>query len=111
MFEQFVEGFRRGTSAAQLGRNRRDRRLEDLAEPAAGCCGVGDRSLARGLERRAVPGQVVEEAARLVLLCIEAGEGQQPSPVVAWLDDFRMQEPSHFVTARDELDFLDVVPE
>ena len=63
------------------------------------------------LEPRAVARQVVEQDARLVLLRVEPGEPQQPSPVVARLDDLRMQQQAHLVARRDELDLLDVEAE
>ena len=46
-------------------------------------------------ERR---GEVVEETARLILLCVESGEAQQPPPVVSGLDDLRVQQQAHLVS-------------
>src|SRR6185437_8860323 len=95
----------------QLRRDGGDRRLEDLAEPAARSGGFGHRRAAGAVEPRAVAGQVVEQPPRLILLRMEAGQVEEPSPVVAGLDDLRVEHEPHFAVARYELDFLDVEPE
>ena len=86
----------------------RDRRLEALGQPA-----VGDDRLGRAgaLARRAERGEVVEQAARLVLLHVEAGQRVQPAAVVARLDDLRVEPQAPAARIADELDLLDVEAE
>jgi hypothetical protein len=85
MLEQLVVELGGGALAAQLGRHGGDRRLEHLAQPASGRGRFGNGRGAGALEPRAIGGDVVEQPARLVLLGVEAGEVEQPAPVVTGL--------------------------
>src|SRR5205823_10047915 len=58
-----------------------------------------------------VRGDVLEEAPCLVLLYVEPGERREPPPVVAGLDDARIEPQLEVAVHADELDFLDVVAE
>src|SRR6185312_13396650 len=111
VLEQLVEDLGRSTAAAQLRRDRGDRRLEDLAQPERGGGGVGDRLLAGCFEPCAVARQVVQEHARLVLLRVEARQAEQAAAMVPGLDDLRVQEQADLVSRRDELDLFDVEAE
>src|SRR5205807_866420 len=46
-----------------------------------------------------------------VLLCVEPRQMQEPPPVMARLDDLRVEDEPHLVAARHELDLVDVEPE
>src|SRR6185437_9257254 len=111
VLENLVEDLRRRPLRPQLGRHGGDRRLEDLAQPASGGGRVGDGSLTRALEVCLVPRQIVEQPSRLVLLRVEAGQVEEPPPVVPRLDDLRVKSQPDFAAVADELDLLDVEAE
>src|SRR5437588_430418 len=91
VLEQLVEDLGGGAPAPQLGRDRGDRGLEDLAEPAPCRSDVRHWRLAGALEPRLVPRQVVQQTTCLVLLRVEAREPQQPAAVVTRLDNLGVQ--------------------
>ena len=111
MLERLVEDLGRVALAPELGRDRGDRGLEHLREPAVHRDRLRHRAAAAAVELRAVAGEVVEEAARLVLLRVQPRERVQPPPVVAGLDDVGAQAQAVAVVARDELELVHVEAE
>ena len=111
VLERLVEDLGRVALPPELGGDRGDRRLEDLREPAVDRDRLGDGALAGAVELRPVAREVVQQPARLVLLRHQAGERVQPPPVVAGLDDARVQPQPVAVLARDELELVDVEAE
>jgi hypothetical protein len=85
--------------------------LEDLAQSAARPRGLRHRLLAAAVEPRPVARDVVQQAARLVLLRHEAGEMEQPAPMMARLDDSRLQPQPVAGWLADDLDLLRVEAE
>ena len=65
------------------------------------------RAFARRAERR----EVVEQATRLVLLHVEAGQRVQAAAVVTGLDDLRVESQALPARVTHELDLLDVESE
>ena len=111
VLERLVEDLGSVALAPELGRDRGDRRLEHLREPAVHRDRLRHGTAAAAVELRAVAGEVVEEPARLVLLRVQPGEGVQPPPVVARLDDVGVQAQPIAVVSRDELELVDVEAE
>ena len=111
MLERLVEDLGRVALAPQLGGNRGDGGLEHLGEPAVHGDRLGHGTALLAVELGAVAGEVVEEAACLVLLRVQSGERVQPPPVMARLDDARVEPQPIAVVARDELELLDVEAE
>ena len=111
MLEHLVEHLGRRQPALEPFGHRGDRRLEDLLPPLG-----GDRRLREGPARLAlalfpVAGDVVEHAARLILLRVEAGETKQAVAVMPRLDDVRVEREPVAAVGRVERDLLDVEPE
>ena len=111
VLEHLVEDLGGLALAPELGRHRGDRRLEDLGEPAVHGDRLGHRPAALAVELGAEAREVVEQPPRLVLLRHQAGQRVQPPPVVARLDDARVQPQAVAVVAGDELELLDVEAE
>ena len=72
---------------------------------------LGHRPAALPVELGAEAREVVEQPPRLVLLRHQAGQRVQAPPVVARLDDARVEPQAVAVLARDELELLDVEAE
>ena len=111
MLERLVEDLGGVPLPPQLAGDRGHRGLEDLGEPAVHGHGLGDGPTAGTVELGAVAREVVEQAARLVLLRRQARQRVQPPPVVAGLDDARVQPQPVAVLAGDELELVDVEAE
>ena len=111
VLERLVEDLGRVALAPQLRRDRRDRGLEDLREPAVDGDRLRHGLAAAAVELGPVAGEVVEEPAGLVLLRVQAGERVQPAAVVAGLDDAGVQAQPVAVVAGDELELVDVEAE
>ena len=73
--------------------------------------GLRHRPSALAVELGTVAREVVEHAARLVLLRHQPGERVQPAPVVARLDDARVQPQPVAVVAGDQLQLVHVEAE
>ena len=111
MLEHLVEHLGRRQPALEPFGHRGDRRLEHLLPPLG-----GDRRLREGPARLAlalfpVAGDVVEHAARLILLRVEAGETKQAVAVMPRLDDVGVEREPVAAVGRVERDLLDVEPE
>ena len=111
VLERLVEDLGRLALAPELARDRRDRGLEDLREPAVDGDRLRHGPAAPAVELGAEAREVVEESPRLVLLRVQPGERVQPAPVVARLDDARVQAQPVAVVACDELELVDVEAE
>ena len=95
----------------QLRRDRRDRRLEALVEPAHGNDVLRERLALRLAQLGAERTDVVEQAAGLVLLGDEPGEGEQAVFVVAGLDDPWRHAQAFALLVGDDVHLGDVEPE
>ncbi len=111
VLEHLVEHFRRRQPALEPLGHCGDRRLEHLLTPLGGDRRLCERPACLALALFAVAGDVVEHAARLVLLRVEPGEAEQAVAVVPGLDDVRVEREPVAAVGRVERDLLDVEPE
>ncbi len=97
--------------APELGRDRGDRRLEDVVQPTAGeSCG-GYSPLAPRRQLGAEAFEVVEQPPRLVLLREQARELQETAPVMPRLEHLRPHTQSVALVASEQVDLAGVEAE
>ncbi len=111
VLEHLMEYLGRGQPALEPLGHGRDGRLEDLLPPFRGDRRLRERAPGLALACLSVARDVVEHATRLVLLRVEACEPQQLVPVVAGLDDVRVERDPVAAVGRLEGDLLDVEAE